>query len=68
MSYAQHVRHSRNHRKQRHAQPVYFSTGSGFWPSQAFLDEDYGPYVEDCKVKGVEPMECEASYRQMIAR
>jgi len=39
---------------------------SGFWPSGSFLREDYWPYLEQCKRDGIEPMECEAYYRQTL--
>jgi hypothetical protein len=49
-------------------QPVIMSTGSGFWPSGAFLTEDYFPYLERCKKEGIEPMECEEYYNSQLRR
>ncbi len=47
-------------------QPVLMHTNSGFTPSIAFLDEDYFPYREKCKAKGVEPMSCEDYYKSKL--
>ena len=65
MSYAQAVNWSKRHPK-GHKTPVIMSTGSGFWPSGAFLREDYWPYLEQCKRDGVEPVSCEAYYRRQV--
>ena len=67
MSYAQHVRHARNHRKDRKAQPVIMSTGSGFWPSGAFL-ERWNEHVAECKARGEQPMGCEDYYNSALYR
>ena len=64
MSYEQAVKWQKKHRKQT-LRNVIMSTGSGFWPSGAFLREDYGPYVEECNRQGKEPMSCEAYYHRM---
>jgi hypothetical protein len=68
MSYAQHVKHSRNHRKDKDRQPIIMTTGSGFWPSRAFLEEDYWPYVEQCERDGTTPMSGEAYYQSLLRR
>lgn len=47
-------------------QPVLMSTGSGFWPSHAFLAGDFWPYLEACKAAGVEPLCVEAYYRARL--
>jgi hypothetical protein len=60
MSYAQHMRWQKKHPKGTH-QPFVFSTGS-FWPSNAFLREDYMPYVEECRKIGCDPIECRRFY------
>lgn len=67
MSYQQAIKWGRKHRKGTR-QPLIMSTGSGFWPSRAFLEEDYFPYREKCKAEGVEPMECEEYYRSITRR
>ena len=33
-------------------QTVIMSTGSGFWPSLAWLDKEWWPYVELCAAHG----------------
>lgn len=65
MSYAQMRRWNRQHPKGTR-QPIILSTGSGFWPSHAFMTEDYFPYVERCKAEGVEPMDCEHYYYKSL--
>jgi len=60
MSYKQAMRWGKKHPKGTR-QPMVFSTGSGFWPSGAFL-EDYWKYRTECAAKGVEPLGCEAYY------
>lgn len=45
---------------------VIMSTGSGFWPSGSFLREEYWPYCDECKRKGVEPMGCEEYYKTTL--
>lgn len=47
---------------------IGFSTGSGFWPSQSFLSEDYYPYLEECKKNNVIPVSCENYYKAQLRR
>ena len=61
MSYSKMMRRSRNAKKYK-IQPMLFSTGSGFWPSGAFLKNKYWPYLERCKKNGIEPLPCEKFY------
>ena len=68
MSYAQAMKWARKHPRGGKIQPVIMSTGSGFWPSRAFLEDDYFPYLEKCKTEGIEPMECEAYYRSKLRK
>ena len=67
MSYSQAMKWNKKHPKGTR-QPVIMSTGSGFWPSEAFLTEDYFPYLERCKKEGIEPMECEEYYNGQLRR
>lgn len=67
MDYTRAMRWQRTHRKGTR-QPVILHTQSGFWPAEAFLREDYWPYVEQCKADGVEPLSVRAYYEQIIAR
>lgn len=55
MSYTQAMQWERKHRKGTN-QPIVMSTGSGFRPAIAWIDEDYVPYLEKCKLKGVTPL------------
>jgi hypothetical protein len=61
MSYKQAMKWQRTHRKGTR-QPVLMSTGSGFWPAHRWLENDYWPYLERCKIAGIEPMPCESYY------
>jgi len=63
MSYDQAVKWGRRHPKGTR-QLMHFSTGSGFWPSQAWLEEDWTPYVDLCRECGVEPMSMEDWYNR----
>src|SRR3990167_3756230 len=67
MSYNQAVKWSRKHPK-GHKTPVIMSTGSGFWPSGAWLKEDYWPYLESCNRIGVEPFAPEVFYRKTVCK
>ena len=60
MSYNQAVKHGRKHPK-GHRTPVIMSTGSGFWPSGAFLEE-WEEYRVECSAQGTKPLGCEAYY------
>ena len=62
MSYAKAMKWGARHPKGTR-QPVLMHTNSGFWPSGAYLQEDFWPYLDACKVIGVEPLACEAHYR-----
>jgi hypothetical protein len=64
MSYEQAMKWNRRHPKGTR-QPILMSTGSGFWPSGAFLD-DYFKYREKCKAEDKEPLECEQYYNSQI--
>lgn len=67
MSYKQAMRWQRTHRKGTR-QPVYMSTGSGFWPSGNWIKHDYIPYVEACQALGAEPLAAEIFYKATSAR
>jgi len=67
MSYKQAMYWAKKHPKGT-KQVVIMSTGSGFWPSHSFLSEDYFPYIEQCKLDGIEPLECEAYYNSKLGR
>ena len=67
MSYAQAIKWSRKHPRGTR-QKVIMSTGSGFWPSRDFLDEDYLPYLEKCRELGIQPKSAEDIYQEMIGR
>ena len=67
MSYSQAMKWNKKHPKGTR-QPVIMSSGSGFWPSGAFLFDDYFPYLEQCKKEGIKPMECEACYNSKLRR
>jgi len=62
MSYNKMMKRTRNAKRYK-PQPMLFSTGSGFWPSGAFLKNQYWPYLEKCKKIGVEPLSCEKFYK-----
>lgn len=62
MSYRKMMKHATNPRRYKKTQPMLFSTGSGFWPSGAFLKNEYWPYLEKCKKLGVVPLSCEKFY------
>ena len=65
MSYEQAVKWGKKHPKG--IKPgVIMSTNSGFWPSGAFLKEDYLPYLERCRAEGKPPLGCEEYYRLMV--
>lgn len=61
MSYAKAMRCGRKHPKDTR-QPVLMHTDSGFWPAHSWVVEDWEPYVQLCKERGVQPMECKAFY------
>jgi hypothetical protein len=63
MSYIQAVKWGRKHPKGTR-QPVIFSTGSGFWPSRAWLEEDWSPYVEECKKINITPLPMDEFYHK----
>jgi len=51
----------KKHRKGTH-QHVQFSTGTGFWPSQGYLENHYGPYCAACGQIGCKPLKPEEHY------
>ena len=61
MSYKQAMKWGRKHPKGT-KQPVIMSTGSGFWPAQAWIQHDWWPYMEACKAAGVQPFTQESYY------
>ena len=67
MSYKQAMEWGKTHRKGT-KQPLIMSTGSGFWPSRSFMEEDFIPYLKECKAEGVEPMECQDYYNSRLRR
>ena len=66
MSYQQAIRWSQKHPKGTR-QTVIMHTGSGFWPAEAWLRENYWPYLDACAGLEVEPLACEAFYRKTTA-
>jgi hypothetical protein len=62
MSYEQAMKWAKMHRKGTR-QPMIMSTGSGFWPAHSWLEHDYWPYVDKCRVKGIEPLKDEEYYK-----
>ena len=67
MNYRQAMAWERKHPRGTR-QPLNFSTGSGFWPSGAFLEDDYFPYLERCKQSNTQPMSCEDYYNLGLKR
>jgi hypothetical protein len=65
MSYKQAMKWARKHPKGTR-QHLIMSTNSGFWPARAFLENDYWPYADACRVAGVEPVSCEIFYRHCL--
>jgi hypothetical protein len=65
MSYSQSVKWSKRHPKGTR-QPVLMHTGSGFWPSRAFLELDFWPYLERCKQLSVKPIDCKEYYDAQV--
>jgi hypothetical protein len=61
------MRWQRSHRRGTR-QPLIMSTGSGFWPAQAWLTQNYWPYVDACNAIGTEPLECEVFYRGTVRK
>jgi hypothetical protein len=66
LSYKQAVKWEKKHRKGTR-QPMIMSTGSGFWPSGAFL-EKYWEYEGECKSKGEIPLSAEQYYDSTVRR
>ena len=66
MSYAKMMKWHRRHPKGTR-QPVIMSTGTGFWPAKAWLEDVFWPYLAECKRLGVEPVACEAFYKITLA-
>lgn len=66
MSYSQAMQWNRKHPKGTR-QPMVFSTGSGFWPSVAFLD-DYAEYITECATTNTTPLSCRDYYDSQINR
>lgn len=64
MSYEQEMKWSRKHRKGTKL-VIIMSTGSGFWPSGAFLEE-WCEYCAECKKNGLAPLSCEAYYDSQV--
>lgn len=63
MSYENAIRWQKTHPAGIPLTPI-MSTHSGFWPSRAWLDNDWWPYVEFCKANGFAepPLDQEAFY------
>ena len=66
MSYAQAMKWSKKHHKGILHNYMGFDSCRGFTPAIAFLEEDYWPYVAQCKVEGKTPMGCEEYYKTKI--
>ncbi len=66
MSYEQMMKWSRKHRKGISHNYMGFACSSSFWPSTAFLEEDYWPYLKQCKIEGIKPMGCEEYYKTKL--
>lgn len=67
MSYKQAMKWARKHTRGT-KQPVIMSTGSGFWPSHAFMMKNYFPYREQCKQEGKEPLTAEEYYNSICRK
>lgn len=65
MSYNKMMKWNRKHPKGTR-QPILMSTESGFWPSGAWLEHDWWPYLKRCEAEGIKPMECEAYYKSQL--
>ena len=63
MSYTQTMKWGRKHPR-GHRLNIIMSTGSGFWPSIAWLDDEWWPYVNFCTAHGVKPMPAEEWYKR----
>ncbi len=66
MSYEQMMRWNRKHPKGLPRQYMGFDCHSGFTPAHTWLVEDYWPYVEGCKAKGIKPMDAKEYYDSQI--
>ncbi len=67
MSYNKAMKWGRKHIKGTR-QPVIMSTGSGFWPSIAFIENTFIPYIEKCKAENVQPMTSEELYNSQLRK
>lgn len=68
MNYNQAMKWQKKHPRGGAIQPMLFSTGSGFWPSGAWLKDIYWPYCEECKKRGETPQGAKEHYEKGIAR
>lgn len=66
MSYSQTMKWSKKHPKGTR-QPVLMSTGSGFWPSRAWIEQDFTFYIETCKEIETKPLDAETFYRKQTS-
>ncbi len=65
MSYEKAMKWAKKHPKGTH-QDIIMSTRSGFWPSRAWLEQDWRPYVAACEAIEIEPMEQERFYHACL--
>ena len=56
---------NRTHRKGT-KQPIIMSTDSGFWPSISWLEDEWWPYLERCKLKNTKPLSQEDYYYSQL--
>jgi hypothetical protein len=64
MSYTKMMKWNKTHRKGT-KQPILMSTGSGFWPSGASIDE-WVEYAKELKAQGKTFLSCEEYYRTQL--
>jgi hypothetical protein len=64
MSYNKMMKWNKKHRKGT-KQPIIMSTGSGFWPSGAFIEE-WIEYTKVQKTRGMTFLSCEEYYKAQL--
>ena len=68
MSYDQAMRWNKAHPRGGKTQYMGFSTGSGFWPAEAWLKRVYFPYLKRCKKSGEIPLSAEEKYKEGLRK
>lgn len=57
------IKWNKKHPKGGRPQYLGMSTGSGFWPSGSWLKGVYWPYLDKCKIEGINPVSAEKLYK-----